>query len=42
MWESYRNNELFLAQTIVMTVNQTLSIPNALKASGQRTTTTMP
>jgi multiple sugar transport system substrate-binding protein len=30
-WESYRNNEAFLAQTIVMTVNQTLSIPNALK-----------
>jgi multiple sugar transport system substrate-binding protein len=32
-WESYRNNEHFLAQTIVMTVNQTLSIPNALKAT---------
>jgi multiple sugar transport system substrate-binding protein len=32
-WEPYRNNELFLAQTIVMTVNQTLSITNALKAT---------
>jgi multiple sugar transport system substrate-binding protein len=30
-WKSSRNNELFMAQTIVMTVNQTLSIPNALK-----------
>ena len=30
-WDSYGNNALFLAQTIVMTVNQTLSIPNALK-----------
>jgi multiple sugar transport system substrate-binding protein len=27
-----RNNKAFLAQTIVMTVNQTLSIPNALKS----------
>ena len=26
-----RNNKAFLAQTVVMTVNQTLSIPNALK-----------
>jgi multiple sugar transport system substrate-binding protein len=30
-WKSSRNNEQFLARTIVMTVNQTLSIPNALK-----------
>jgi multiple sugar transport system substrate-binding protein len=30
-WDSYGNNALFLAQTTVMTVNQTLSIPNALK-----------
>lgn len=30
-WESSRNNEQFLTQTIVMTPNQTLSIPNALK-----------
>jgi multiple sugar transport system substrate-binding protein len=27
-----RNNKAFLAQTVVMTVNQTLSIPNALKS----------
>jgi multiple sugar transport system substrate-binding protein len=31
-WEPYDNNVRFLAQTIVMTPNQTLSIPNALKA----------
>jgi multiple sugar transport system substrate-binding protein len=31
-WDGYGNNAQFLAQTIVMTVNQTLSIPNALKA----------
>jgi multiple sugar transport system substrate-binding protein len=30
-WDSYGNNEQFLAQTIVMTPNATLSIPNALK-----------
>jgi multiple sugar transport system substrate-binding protein len=30
-WDGYGNNAQFLAQTIVMTVNQTLSIPNALK-----------
>jgi multiple sugar transport system substrate-binding protein len=30
-WEPYSNNEQFLAQTIVMTPNSTLSIPNALK-----------
>jgi multiple sugar transport system substrate-binding protein len=30
-WESSRNNEAYFAQRIVMTVNQTLSIPNALK-----------
>jgi multiple sugar transport system substrate-binding protein len=32
-WENSDNNEQFLAQTIVMTVNQTLSIPNTLKAT---------
>ena len=32
-WGAYGNNEQFLAQTIVMTPNQTLSIPNALKAT---------
>jgi multiple sugar transport system substrate-binding protein len=32
-WEPYSNNEQFLAQTIVMTPNATLSIPNALKAT---------
>lgn len=32
-WEAYSNNEQFLAQTIVMTPNATLSIPNALKAT---------
>jgi multiple sugar transport system substrate-binding protein len=32
-WASYRNNEDFLAQTIAMTSNQTLSILNALKAT---------
>jgi multiple sugar transport system substrate-binding protein len=30
-WDGYGNNAQFLAQNIVMTVNQTLSIPNALK-----------
>ena len=30
-WDGYSNNARFLAQTIVMTPNQTLSIPNALK-----------
>ena len=30
-WEDYSNNEQFLAQTVVMTANATLSIPNALK-----------
>ena len=32
-WTNADNNEQFLAQTIVMTVNQTLSIPNTLKAT---------
>jgi multiple sugar transport system substrate-binding protein len=32
-WEAYSNNEEFLAQNIVMTLNQTLSITNALKAT---------
>jgi multiple sugar transport system substrate-binding protein len=30
-WDAYDNNKEFLEQTIVMTVNSTLSIPNALK-----------
>ena len=30
-WDAYSNNAQFLAQTIVMTPNSTLSIPNALK-----------
>jgi multiple sugar transport system substrate-binding protein len=30
-WEPSDNNKAFLAQTVVMTLNQTLSIPNALK-----------
>jgi multiple sugar transport system substrate-binding protein len=30
-WDGYDNNARFFAQTIVMTVNSTLSIPNALK-----------
>jgi hypothetical protein len=33
-WDAYSNNERVLAQTIVMTPNQTLSIPNALKRDG--------
>jgi multiple sugar transport system substrate-binding protein len=32
-WDGYSNNGEFLAQTIVMTPNMTLSIPNALKAT---------
>jgi multiple sugar transport system substrate-binding protein len=32
-WSAYDNNARFFAQTIVMTVNSTLSIPNALKAT---------
>ena len=31
-WDDSDNNEQFLAQTVVMTANQTLSIPNALKS----------
>jgi multiple sugar transport system substrate-binding protein len=30
-WDGYGNNAQFLAQTIVMTLNQTLSVTNALK-----------
>jgi multiple sugar transport system substrate-binding protein len=30
-WDSYGNNAAFLAQQVVMTLNPTLSIPNALK-----------
>ena len=32
-WANRDNNEAFLEQTIVMTINQTLSIPNTLKAT---------
>ena len=32
-WANRDNNEQFLAQNIVMTVNQTLSIPNTLKST---------
>ena len=32
-WTNADNNEQFLAQNIVMTVNQTLSIPNTLKST---------
>jgi multiple sugar transport system substrate-binding protein len=32
-WENAGNNQAFLAQTVVMTPNQRLSIPNALKAT---------
>jgi multiple sugar transport system substrate-binding protein len=32
-WDGYGNNEQFQAQTIVMTPNQTLSIPNALRTA---------
>jgi multiple sugar transport system substrate-binding protein len=32
-WDGYGNNAQFQAQSVVMTPNQTLSIPNALKAS---------
>ena len=31
-WDTYDNNAQFLAQTVMMTMNGTLSIPNALKA----------
>jgi multiple sugar transport system substrate-binding protein len=30
-WNDYGNNKAFLAQTVVMTTNNSLSIPNALK-----------
>ena len=32
IWDGRGNNEAFLAQRVVMTANQTLSIPNALQA----------
>jgi multiple sugar transport system substrate-binding protein len=32
-WDNSGNNKAFLAQTVVMTVNQTLSIPGALRTS---------
>jgi multiple sugar transport system substrate-binding protein len=31
LWDSYGNNKAFLAQSVVMTPNYSLSIPNALK-----------
>ena len=31
-WDDHGNNQAFLAQTVVMTLNATLSIPNALRA----------
>ncbi len=35
-WDDGGNNEAFLAQTVVMTTNQSLSIPNALKSRASR------
>jgi multiple sugar transport system substrate-binding protein len=32
-WDAGGNNKAFLTQTVVMTINQTLSIPNVLKAT---------
>jgi multiple sugar transport system substrate-binding protein len=32
-WKNRDNNDAFVAQTVVMTLNETLSIPNAIKAS---------
>ena len=32
-WENRGNNDAFVAQTVVMTLNETLSIPNMIKAS---------
>jgi multiple sugar transport system substrate-binding protein len=32
-WDNGGNNKAFFAQTVVMTINQTLSIPNALKTT---------
>jgi multiple sugar transport system substrate-binding protein len=32
-WDDYGNNKAFLTQRVAMTVNDTLSIPNALKAT---------
>jgi multiple sugar transport system substrate-binding protein len=31
IWDNYGNNAAFLAQTVIMTANETLSIPNELK-----------
>jgi multiple sugar transport system substrate-binding protein len=41
-WTSIDNNQKFLAQTVVMTANESLSIPNALNTSGPITTTRTP
>jgi multiple sugar transport system substrate-binding protein len=32
-WENRSNNDAFVAQTVVMTLNETLSIPNAIRKS---------
>jgi multiple sugar transport system substrate-binding protein len=34
-WAGIDNNEAFLAQTVVMTLNNTLSIPSALRTTGR-------
>ncbi len=41
-WTNIDNNKAFLAQTVVMTPNPTLSIPAALRTSGPTTTTGTP
>ena len=41
-WDGYGNNAQFLAQTIVMTLNQRSRSRTRSSASGPRTTTTMP
>jgi multiple sugar transport system substrate-binding protein len=38
-WADSGNNERFLAQSVVMTPNMSLSIPNALKSERSTTTT---
>ena len=38
-WDDFDNNKAFLTQAVVMVANPTLSIPNALKPNGPRTTT---
>ena len=41
-WASIDNNKAFLAQTVVMTPNESLSIPNALKRERPEITTRTP